>query len=346
MKLINLMFIILGLILLSCTQTEKVINPVSDSMKYFISVNSSTPQLKVVELPSQNVIYEDFFADVIKQTLTNPVENIKEFNGSYFIFVSKSYKIYIVKKSDLTLQTTIDFSDEQFEPTDIVFANSTDGYIVHRNSVYLTLLDLTNYVKARKVTVGNPPHQIAVSGNQILVTNLPDNTLSVVDSREKKEVEKIPTEPNPVFINITADEKTVVCVCAGRGKINISEEKSPAIIQYFNIETRKQVASQELGFAAISATDQNPQGLVVTPKDWGFIPTDANFLRADIRTKDKINLITKRFFYFINYDEKNSRLLLLREVDNRTDVMFADENSGDIGDFFSFPYKIKFVSTY
>lgn len=346
MNKIYIFLFFIALITFSCVRTEKNINPVENSMKYFISTDGDNPQLKVIEFPSKNVITEDFLRDITKNNIDNTVENIKEFNGNYYIFVPKSFKIFVVKKSDLSLVTTIDFSDEKFEPIDLVFANSTDCYIVHRNSIYLSLLDLTNFVKAKKITIGNPPHQIAISTNQIFVTNQLDNTISIVDSRDKKEVAKLQTESYPTFIRTSPNGNSFICICTGTGKINNNEEKSPAVIQYYDKETRQLIASQELGFAGISASEQNPQGFVITPREWGFIPTNENFLRIDMKTKDRINLITKRFYYFINYDKINNQLLLLREIDNRTDFLFADESTGDIIDFFSFPYKIKFVAPY
>jgi YVTN family beta-propeller protein len=344
MKSIFLMFMTIALISLSCTSKEKIINPVDTAKKIIVATDDNiSPKLKVFEVPSMNVIHDDLITGTFGTQISTPVGNIKEFGGNMYIFIPKDFKILIVRKVDLTLITTIDFSADKSEPIDIVFPNATDGYIIHNNSVYISLLDVTNFVVARNITVGNPPHSIDVSENQVLVTNQPDNTISVVDSRDRVEVARIITEPNPSFIKVTPDGKSAICVSVGLGKLNDGASKTPAYFQYVDIANRKITNTYELGFAQILATEQVPQGLVVTHRDWGFIPTNSNFLRVDIRTKDRINLVTRRNFFFISQDTKNEKLLLLRVNGAGTDIMFADDVTGEIGDFYYLPYQLRCV---
>lgn len=346
MNYIKIFALVMLLGFVACTQTEKVINPVDTSEKFFMSFDGDNPTLKVIELPSKEVHISDYFKEILNVEESFPVTNIREFGGNYYLIVSGGYKIYVVRKSDSKLLSTVDFSDEQLMPDDIVFANATDAYVSHSNSVYVTLLDITNFVRARKISAGNPPHAIASKGNQIYVSNQTDNTISVIDSRDKREVAKLTTEPNPVKLGVSVDGKNLICLCAGMGKLDNNSGKTPAFVQYFDTESRENVSSIELGLASIPATDQLPLGLVVTSRDWGFVPTNENFFRLDIRTKDKINLITRRYFYFINHDAINAKLILLRQNENRYDVMLADDKSGDIADFYSFQEKIVFVSKY
>lgn len=338
--------LLLVLSIWSCSPKEKIINPIDTAEKILVATDEEQPKLKIIEIPSLKELNSDLFKDIPNLAISSPVENIKEFGGNLYIFIPGDNKIHIIKKYDMSLLSTIDFTDDKYEPLDVVFPNSTDAYIIHKNSIYVTLLDITNFQIARSITVGNPPHSIAHTGNQIYVTNRPDNSISVIDSRDRREVEKIITEPNPVFVKMTNDSKNAIVVCAGMGKFETDENLSPAYVQSFNIENRSINYSYELGFAQIPALDQIPLGLVVTSKDWGFIPTQDNFLRIDVRTSDKINLITKRQFYYISQDTKNERLILLRELEGRSDILFADDRTGEIGDFYSLPYKIKLVYPY
>lgn len=338
-------FLILWLAILfsACSSEEKVINPIGTNEKLLIATDEEQPKLKIIEIPSLKEINPDILAGLSAEKINSPVENIKEFGGNLYVFVPADFKILVVRKFDMSLLNTIDFSAEKYEPSDIVFPNSTDGYIIHRNSIYISLLDITNFEIARNITIGNPPHSISRYGNQILVTNFADNTISVIDSRDRREVAKIATNPHPLFIGITENGKNAIVVCSGLGKFNDSEEKTPAYIQNIDLQSREVTFSYELGFAQILAIDQIPQGLVVTPKDWGFVPTQENLLRIDVRESDKVNLATKRNFYFINHDLKKERLLLLRETEDRSEVLFADDRTGEIGEFYSFSYKIKYV---
>lgn len=344
MKSLFLMFLTIALISLSCTSKEKIINPVDTAKKIIVATDDNiSPKLRVFEVPSMDVIHDDLITGTFGTKISSPVVNIKEFGGNMYIFVPKDYKILIVRKVDLSLVTTIDFSADKSEPVDIVFPNATDGYIIHKNSIYISLLDVTNFVVARNITVGNPPHSIDVSGNQVFVTNQPDNTISVVDSRDRVEVARITTEPNPTFIKITPDGNSVVCITTGLGKLDDGGTKTPAFIHYVDIASRQISGTIELGFAQIFATEQVPQGLVVTQRDWGFVPTNNNLLRVDIRTKDRINLVTRRNFFFISHDAKNEKLLLLKVNGAGTDIMFADDVTGEIGDFYYLPYQLKCV---
>lgn len=341
-----LLMISLMLVVFACSPKEKVINPVDKSEKLLIATNEEQVKLKVIELPSLKEINPDLLSGISTENINSPVENIKEFGGNFYLFIPGDYKILVIRKYDFSLLTTINFSSDQYQPIDVVFPNSTDAYIIHKNSIYISLLDITNFELARKITVGNPPHSIACTGNQILVTNFADNSISIVDSRDRKEVAKIETQPYPSFIGITQNGNSAVVVCSGLGKYDENEAKTAAYIQNFDIQKRELTFSYELGFAQIAAIDQIPQGLVITPKDWGFIPTQNNLLRIDVRSSDKVNLVTKRNFYFISHDSKNERLILLRENSDRSDVLFADDRTGEIGDYYSFPYKIKFVLPY
>ncbi len=337
------LFLWFAILISACSSEEKVINPIDINEKLLIATDEEQPKLKIIEIPSLKEINPDILAGLTTEKINSPVENIKEFGGNLYVFVPADFKILVIHKFDMNLLTTIDFSAEKSQPADIVFPNSTDGYIIHKNSIYVSLLDITNFEIARNITIGNPPHSISRYGNQILITNFADNTISVIDSRDRKEVAKIATNEGPSFIGITQNGKNALVVCSGLGKFNDSEEKTPAYIQNVDLQSKTVTFAYELGFAQISAINQIPQGLVVTPKDWGFVPTQENLLRIDVRSSDKINLVTKRNFYFISHDSKKERLLLLRETDGRSEVLFADDRTGEIGDFYSFTYKIKYV---
>ena len=77
MNKIYIFLFFIALITFSCSRTEKNINPVENSMKYFISTDGDNPQLKVIEFPSKNVITEDFLRDITKNNIDNTIENIK-----------------------------------------------------------------------------------------------------------------------------------------------------------------------------------------------------------------------------------------------------------------------------
>lgn len=340
---LNICTLILTIIIVACSSKEKVINPVDNTQKILVATEGNEPKLVVYDLPALTVSTPDLITSAFGTIINNPIENIKEAGGNMYIFIPDDKKILIVQKSDLKLLSTVDFSTAGYEPVDIVFANATDGYIAHRNSVYISLLDLTNFTVARNITVGNPPHSIDVFGNQIYVTNLPDNTVSVIDSRDRREVTKIITEPNPSFVRIQPDGESAICISTGLGKYEQGNNKTPAYLQYIDLNSRQITDTYELGFAQISALEQIPQSFLLTPNDWGFISTQEHFFRLDVRTKGRINLVTRRSFYYIAHDVKREKLILLRQNNLGTDIMFADERTGEIGDIYNLPFPIKSV---
>ncbi|MDX9791427.1 MAG: hypothetical protein WC313_06460 [Candidatus Kapaibacterium sp.] len=339
----TLLAIFAMMLISSCSTDEKIINSIDESDKMILALNSENPGLVLIEVPSMKVIDDDFAKNTIGIDLESPITNIKEYGTNMYMFAPESHKIYIISKTDMKLVIIIDFSSDLLEPYDIVFPNSTDAYIVHNNSDYVTLFDLTEFVAARQIKVGNPPHSIAMFGNFVFVSNMPDNNISVIDTRLRQELATIPTEAVPSHLAVSHDGKHLICISAGNGKFNQGAEKSPAYYQFIEISTRTVVHSAELGFGAIVASEQIPLGLIVTLHDWGFVITNDNLIRIDIRNMDRLNLVTKRNFHFINELKGKEKLMLLRFKDDGTDIMFADDRTGDIGDYYYVPYKVNFL---
>jgi YVTN family beta-propeller protein len=333
-------------LLFACSQKENIINPIDDKEKILIATEGDNPKLKILEIPSLVEINSDILGNSLGLNIKSQIECVREFGGNLFVLVPGDNKILVIRKLDLSQIVTIDFTADKTEPVDIIFPNSTDAYIIHKNSIYVTLLDITNFIVAKNITVGNPPHSIAIAGNQVFVTNQPDNTVSIIDTRDRREVAKIQTDFLPTFVKISPDEKSAIVICVGKGKIVESEDKTDAVVQFIDIEKREIYKSLPLGFAQINPSEQFPQSFIVTPKDWGFVATKDNFMRIDLRYKDKINLVTKRNFKYLNIDNKDNKLILLLDKDSGTDIMYADDRSGEIDDIYNLPYIIKFVMPY
>lgn len=343
MKKVLILTFMLSIFIYACSPEEKIINNISNSDQLLVATNEDVPKLKILEIPSLKVIEDDLIRNKLNIDISSPIDKIKSNGNFYYLIIASENKIYVIKKLDLTIENTIDFSDEGFEPVDIVFANSTDAYVIHRNSVYCSLVDLTVFKPARQITVGNPPHSIAINGNQIFVANTSDNTISVIDSRDRNTVHEISTEPKPLLLDFSSDGNTLVCITAGNGKLNDSEEKSPALVQFIDKKSRNIFKTIELGFAQIDPLLQHPVAFKITSSDWGFILTKDNFLRLDVKSKDRINLISKTEFHFITSDIKNESLILLYESQNSYRIIYANDRNGEIEETYTLPYNIKSV---
>ena len=320
---------LISILIASCSMEEKVVNVVEDDWKVMIAIDEASPSLQVRSMPENKIIINDIFKEKLGITLSKPVVRIREYRNNLYLFVPDEYKLYILKKIDFSKIAVLDFEADNAKPLDIAFPNATDAYISFDNANFVTLLDITNFVIAKKVNTEQNPIGIACSGNQIYVANQMSSSVSVVDSRTKNQEAVIPLPSNPAFVSITpTNGLEAVVVSIGSGKIDGTTEKSNAVATYIDIEKRNIISQVDIGVNAAKAIDQVPIGFVSTPYNWGFIATKTNLFRLDYKVRDKISSVSSKEFKYIAYSGEIDMLLLLRVNNGKTELVTASPKTG------------------
>jgi YVTN family beta-propeller protein len=299
------------------------------------------PEVKIVTLPELNIINNNILAGNISVTLNNPITFIKEFGDNLYLSAQKDFKLIILKKTTFEEVAIIDFSAEEAEVGDFVFPNSTDCYLVHPNKNYLSIIDITVFKKVRTAAVGNKPASISANGNQLIVTNSIDNTISIVDMRTRNEAAKITTNPQPNFSFITKDGIYAGVISIGLGKVDAAETKSPAILSFYDVLNRKESEILEIGEGLISAVDIQPVGVAITNSEWIYIATTTALFRADARSRKDMKFLIKKNFTGIINDEPNAQLILSSESTDKNEIFMASNKTGTIQKAIRTPFKIQ-----
>ncbi len=336
------LLILIVIFSISCSSDEKTINPIDTSQKIMISL-ADAPVVSVISIPENTVIIDNILSGNLSVTLNFPITYIREFGDYLYLSAQKDHKLVVLDKKTYQQKVIIDFSEEQAEVGQIIFPNSTDCYIIHPNKNIVTILDITVFKKARTIECGNNPSSISVSGNQVFVTNLTDNSISVIDTRTRQEEAKINSSPFPSFSTITSDGNYAAIISIGNGKIDNNLEKTPAILSFINITQRSESNYLEIGEGLIAATDIIPVGMAYTNSDWIFIATRSSLFRVDAKNKKDIKFIVRRSFLSVINDEASGKLILTAESDGRNEILLASNKTGSISNTIKTLHPIQYI---
>lgn len=335
------MFALMISIVISCSSNEKTINPIETSTQVLVAIE--TGEVKIINLPDFKEVNSDILAGKISFQLTGPITNMNKFGDNLYLSAAKDFKVIVIDIKTMTLKAILDFSNQQAEVGEIAFPNSTDAYIVHPNKDFVSIVDITVFKIARQITVGSGPCSIAVSGNQIIVTNKLSDNVSIIDSRTHSQETLLPVSPVPSFVKVSNDGNYAVVVSAGYGKTDTTQPKSPAVVTFINIADKSINNQFDLGFEKIDPVQQNPVGLVLTPSDWGFVATNENLFRIDIKSKTDISLVVRRVFYNETYDAANQKIVLFSTIDNSNKIIQCNDKNGSINKIITVPYSINCI---
>ncbi|HPO62565.1 MAG TPA: hypothetical protein PK762_05735 [Candidatus Kapabacteria bacterium] len=324
-----------ALMLFSCGD-EKVIDSTKSLHSVLAASNESPYVLSLVNIPSNTIEYEDIISQFNSFQLDNPIENILVYRDEIFLFVPESFKIFVLDANSYRLKATIDFTLSNEKPISACFPNATDCYIIHRNGSSVSLLDLTNYTIPRTIQVGKGTSSIAVSGNQIFITNKTDNTVSIVDSRTHTQEAVLNVPSKPAFVDISSDNKKVAIISLGDGKEDTTETKSASMVTIFDVESRNQLYQVPISIGSYKAENQFPNCFSVSSVGYGFIATQQALFRTDIKREGKISLVERGNFNRVLYDYKSDEILVWQIKDNQKFLRYLTSSNGTEVSSFSF----------
>lgn len=326
MKVIKILFLLplFALIINSCSQEVTIIDEVSNNWN-FLAVSAQNP----TRIDKYNVRTGALIkSDVLPKSVTvinSKITKIAEQSDIIYVLVPDDYKIVSFNKNDLALVFVYDFTALGLKPTDIAFTNPTDAYVSHEGTNKVSVLDLKYGKIARQLDLGGVCSKIAANGNQVYCLLPEQNEVSVIDTRDLKEVARVATSEKPNFIGFTATNEYAI-VSAGYGKLDTISTKTESKFMFIDPTARKVMAQNSLSASTLKAIDQIPLGLALTNKNYGFVPTNQGLIRIDTKGRTSTRLVNRNSYSFILYDSYEKKVLLLSKSTNN--LVLADEVSG------------------
>jgi YVTN family beta-propeller protein len=313
-------------LIVSCSSEEKLVDSSIDNW-VFLTSQKGVPSISLINQAGQ-IIKNDVYSENNGKSLVEAPSKIIEFREYLYLLFPNQNKIEVLTKNNYKIYKTIDFTAEGLIPSDMCFPNGTDAYICHGNDTLVSLVDLTNFVIARRIKVGKYPVSITCAGNQIFTTNIGDNTISVIDSRTHKEENVIKVSAAPAFVRPTADEKKVFVVSLGNGKSDTNTTKSPAVITAIDVDSKAILRELELNSAKTTATDQYPIGLAISKTNTAIIMTKSSLLRLDVRNPETVRLVEEKAYKGLVYNFNRDEMIYINSVGGSFQIITGFSASG------------------
>lgn len=324
-------------VLAGCSRPNRIIDNTQDEWKILAATDAAPSALTLLHQPDNAVTSSDIFMNVNGSPLPGKVTKIIEFREYLYLLIPSAYQIIVIDKN-YKIHTVVDLSSSQKIPTDIAFGNATTGYIAHENDTTVSVIDITNFIIARSIRVGNHPIAIAGIGNQIFVANQASNTVSQIDTRTNTVVATHAVTVAPTYIQPNSKNgHEVIVLSLGAGKLD-GEPKTAPVVTFID-SARVVTAITPLDNELFGGADAKPTGIALTSLDWVFIPVQKGIIRLDARSKTDATLFLDKEYSNIYYNFRRDELLLL----NNTVGIITDGNGVEKTQGFTLPINATFI---
>lgn len=316
------MIILLALSAMSCGD-EKIINNSQDNWKVLIALKNPSPVLALYEYPSGKILSQDVYKEFNGESLTFIPEKMAEYANSIFLLFNEGKKIISLDAKSYKKLAELDFNSSNKSPLNMCFANSTTAYIIYQNDSIVDVFDLTVFKITRSINIKKITTAIGCIGNQIVIANGPDNSVTIMDTRDNSIRGSLAVEPYPCLIDFTADGLKAVVISAGNGKFD-STVKSNAVAQTIDYNLIQPMEKIDLGLGIVKPIDQIPQSMAHNAKIYCFIGTQQYLLRYNTRTGTQISRIDIGNYLSVVYNYKRDEMLYVKQIGSLLHLITAD----------------------
>ncbi len=326
-NLLVIFFVASLLVLASCNDDEKVIGPEGEAWKALLARGSNMSVLSLMNMPSGSISDQDIYQTANGETLPGKVTKILKNNSQLYLLMPDAYKIEIISDLNYKHIATIDYSANMLKPFDICFVNATTAYIAHGEDSVVSVFDTKNLKLADEtIPVGRKPVAIAGSGNQVYTANLEDNTVSIIDSRLNRVTKTLVVNPDPVLIEASHDNQTIVVISAGQGKFD-NLPASSAYVQFISVADAEIAHNIPLGIAGAEAETRIPIDMTISETDWAFIATQDVLFKIDLRYKDLVKFVSRYEYTGLQYHGRNKEIMMIRNEGDVKTLIRANQST-------------------
>jgi len=243
----------------SCKKTDNVVNTVPPKVTTGVySLNQGNYGMNNTTITyydfGTGIATADYYKNVNGFGLGDTGSDFIIYGGKVYIVMNNSGNVAVASAFTAKFIDTIDFKNAGVNrgPENIVaygsnvFVSSTDGTVA--------VIDTTSLSISKFITVGSNPAQMAVSGNNLYVSNTGgfsaqfDSTVSVINLTSLTETSKITVGTNPgsiaadnsgnIYVACTGDYNTIVPslvkVNTSTNTVTKSADTAAGIVRYYN----------------------------------------------------------------------------------------------------------------
>lgn len=307
MKITIHIFIVLILVLISCSPEENIVTPNQDSWTLFsVPMNENalySERVSGTELSIRKKLYAS----------DSEIGNMYIYRDQLYLLLPASNRIVILDRGSYETLGVIDFTTESKKPLAMAFGNATTAYIIFEKDSIVRLYDILNQQLAGIIKVGNHTADI-LSGigdrqNQIFVANLGSNTISHIDTRTNRVEKEYSVLTAPRFLSNDLTGKKIVYVSEGGGKTISNTVKTTAGIGFIDIDRKFLLAQMTISTRDTDSTEAIPNGVAVTTSEWAFVPFSNGLVRVDTREYKNYSIISRKVYAGIAYNDRRREVL-------------------------------------
>jgi DNA-binding beta-propeller fold protein YncE len=273
-----------------------------------VVTDEAVSRLLVISQPDNKVVNANLFlnADSVRG-IGGRVGKIFTFRENVYVLMPEQQRIEVLSATTYRRVATLNFAAQGRTPTDIIFTNATTGYIAFSNASVLSVLDITNFTIASEIQVGRAPVAFDVRGNQIYCAVRDENVVVVIDSRNAPAsavTTRIPVPTAPEFLRITPNGSEIVVLSVGGGS-----PRTAARASLINIAEKRVTREATLFFNAADSSTDRGYGLVLTERDFAYIPMNNALIRLDTRSLGRA-IVLEGMYRSITYNPNRTELLV------------------------------------
>jgi hypothetical protein len=312
---------------MGCSLTEVTPSKPEGDWQLLVATDENPTRYAVLSQPDNLVINPNLFlaTDSIRG-IGGRVTKIIVFRDNLYAIIPDQRKIEILSATTYKRLATLDFTTVGRTPSDIVFGNSTTGFIAFSDATVLGVLDTrttvvnalgvsTNFSIPRTIEVGRNPVALEVRDNQIFCAVRGDNVIIQIDNSGRdpntsgKVVARIPVAPAPQFLRLNATGDELLVLSAGGGRFDNSP-RTAVRISRISIENRRVVQEAPIFVDVADSSNELATGFVVTDRDYAFATLRTALVRLDIRNLFSRSTTLPGVFRSITYNPIRNEMLL------------------------------------
>jgi DNA-binding beta-propeller fold protein YncE len=273
-----------------------------------VTTDEAISRLLVLSQPDNKIVNPNLFLNVDSaRGIGGRVSKMFTFRENIYVFLPEQRRIEVLSSTTYKRVKQLNFSDQGRIPTDIIFANATTGYIAFSNASVLGVLDATNFTVSGEIQVGRSPLALDVRGNQVYCAVRDENVVVVIDSRNAPAnavTARIPVPSAPEFLRVTPNGSEILVISTGSGT-----PRTAARASLINIADRRVSREATLFFNAADSSTDRGYGLVLTERDFAYIPMTSSLIRLDTRSFARA-IVLEGAYRTITYNPNRAEILV------------------------------------
>jgi hypothetical protein len=287
MRLQHLVLFLSIVVITSCIPTIPATPPTEGDWQLLVATDEQSSRLVQLSQPNNNIINQNLFlnADSMRG-IGGRISKIAFPTGSFreyvFVILPDQRRIDVLSSTTYRRVARLDFSAQNRIPADIIAVNATSGYIAFSNTSVLGVVDFTNFTVPRDIPIGRSPVALDVLGNQVFCAVRDENIVAVVDTRltgAAAVTARIPVPTAPEYIRLTPNGSELVVISQGG-----TNPRTAARASLISVQERRVSREATLFVNPTDSLTERAHGLVVTEREFAFIPMNNTLLRFDIRS--------------------------------------------------------------